>query len=168
VCERIQLVARPCVHGVGAIVRPSVAIVEWCPPSDTFLTPSTTRVFIAHKMRDRSFFITALGLAMAYPEDYSDASMAQCAQNNCPAAHGQTPAAGNALSVTGKADGGQYTPGEQITLTNTGGGQYALYASSSANGAPQRENNADLTITAPAAGPLALVSVRAAGRNQCT
>ena len=63
--------------------------------------------------------------------------------------------------VAGKADGGTYTPGEQITLTcqNT---QYALYAS--ANGAQLgRQNNAALTITAPQTGTLALVAAGANG-----
>ena len=106
-------------------------------------------------------FLTAAILAP--PQRWNDAQLQQCAGGTCPQAGGPHGGSqqGNALTVAGKADGGTYTPGEQITLTcqNT---QYALYAS--ANGAALgRQNNAALTITAPQTGTLALVAAGATG-----
>ena len=108
-----------------------------------------------------------LPLVIAYPNQYSDAQLAQCATGNCPTAHGAAPAPGNALTVAGKTNGGTYTPGETITLTNSGGGQYALYAT--AGGVRLgRSNDQPTTITAPATGTLTLLSVRANARAACT
>lgn len=90
-------------------------------------------------------------------------ALRSCAGGNCPNIHGTAPTAGNALTVTGKQDGGTYTPGEVLNLANAGGGEYALYATTG-----DRSDNAALTVTAPASGPLTLLSVRAAGSNTCT
>ena len=103
----------------------------------------------------------------AYPGSYGDGQLRACAGGNCPNAHGSAPQQGNALTATGKTDGGTYTPGETINLANAGGGQYALYAE--AGGAKlARSDDAATTVTAPASGTLTLLGIRAAGRNQCT
>ncbi len=103
----------------------------------------------------------------AFPERINDAGLIACTAGNCPTMHGVAPQLGTALTAIGKADGATYTPGETINLANTGGGQYVLFAS--ANGATVgRSDNAALVVTAPAAGTLVLLSVRAPGRAQCT
>jgi hypothetical protein len=107
------------------------------------------------------------GAVNGYPNSYGDNDLVQCATGNCPAAHGATPAQGNALTVAGKTDGGTYTPGETLNLANAGGGDYAL--AGVANGQLLgRQNDNPATVTAPASGTLVLVGIRANGRNQCT
>ena len=81
--------------------------------------------------------------------------------------HGQTPQQGDALDAGGKADGGTYSPGETIALAATGGGQYSLYAEAGGT-ALVRSDNQPTAVVAPNTGTLALLSVRAGGRNQCT
>ena len=101
----------------------------------------------------------------------SAGDLSGCCAGACPNMHGAAANAGNALTVTGKADGGTYTPGETLTLANTGGGEYALAAYQAGNPPTliQRQNNNGLTVTAPATGgTLCLLSVRAPGRSACT
>ena len=111
--------------------------------------------------------LTLASPAAGFPNRYNAANMLACAGGNCPNFHGAAPNAGTALAVTGKADGGTYTPGETINLANSGGGQYALCAV--ANGAllgPMA--TAATTVPAPQSGTLILVGVRAGGQNQGT
>ena len=76
--------------------------------------------------------------------------------------HG-APAAGNALTATGKADGGTYTPGETINLANAGGGQYTL-AGYAGGAILERSDGAATTVTAPATREdLVLIGLRAGG-----
>jgi len=102
-------------------------------------------------------------LVATTPQRWNDAQLQQClTASGCPSAGGPHAGtvAGSALSVAGKADGGTYTPGEQITLTSPFV-QYALYAWAADDGALGRQNNAALTITAPQTGALALLGVGA-------
>ena len=92
----------------------------------------------------------------AYPNQMNAGSLESCATGNCAAIHGNNPQEGNALTATGKTDGGTYTPGETINLANAGGGDYCLYASS--GGAQLAlSNDNPTTVTAPASGELILL-----------
>jgi predicted ferric reductase len=122
----------------------------------------------------RSSAATALAMIVAgfakvdgFPDQMSDNQFLQCATGTCPDMHGDPAEDGDALTVAGKADGGTYTPGETLNLANSGGGEYSLGAFS---GGTQlvRTDNAPATVTAPQAGTLVLISVRAAGRSACT
>ena len=106
---------------------------------------------------------------LAFAGSAGDTDLQQCCQNNCPDMHGQAPAPGATLTVGNKADGGTYSPGEQLTLANTGGREYALYAMVGPTGpALGRADNGQLIVTAPNAGELLLLGMSAAGRNQVT
>ena len=81
--------------------------------------------------------------------------------------HG-APAAGNALTVTGKTDGGNYTPGETLNLAITGNGrsdQYIVagYAGGQVLG---RSDNNQGTVTVPQAEELVLIGLVAPGSGQ--
>ena len=105
--------------------------------------------------------------AVGNPNRMNDAQLADCfPAGNCGnmGGHG-APAAGNALTATGKADGGTYTPGETINLANAGGGQYTL-AGYAGGAVLERSDGAATTVTAPAAGELMLIGLRAAGAGQ--
>lgn len=90
-----------------------------------------------------------------------------CVTGTCPDAHGNAPTQGTAITATGKTNGGTYTPGETISISNSGGGQYALYAEAGGTKLA-RSNDAATTVTAPTSGTLTLLGVRAAGRATCT
>ena len=66
-------------------------------------------------------------------------------------------------------NGGTYTPGSSITVSNTGGGQYGIYISAGTfnGGVPTlcagKLVTAGATLTAPLTGPLILVGMRAPG-----
>ena len=117
--------------------------------------------------RGRWHLLLAAAAVHAYPNQMNAASLEACATGNCAAIHNANPQQGNALTATGKTDGGTYTPGETINLANAGGGDYCLYASS---GGQQLalSNDAATTVTAPASGELVLLGMRAPGRNQVT
>ena len=105
--------------------------------------------------------------AVGNPNRMNDGQLADCfPAGNCGnmGGHG-APAAGNALTATGKADGGTYTPGEAINLAIAGNGQYTLagYAGGAVLG---RSDGAPTTVTAPAAGNLQLIGLRAGGAGQ--
>ena len=107
-----------------------------------------------------------LSLAWAFPADYEDDQLAACATGNCDDAHGSPLQLGESVDVAGKADGGAFTPGQALTVTNTGGRQYALYATG--GGVTQRSDNAPMTVTPTAAGTLTILSVSADGYpNTC-
>lgn len=103
----------------------------------------------------------------AYAASYGDAQLKACVTGTCPNAHGNAPTQGTAITATGKTDGGTYTPGETISISNSGGGQYALYAEAGGTKLA-RSDDAATTVTAPASGTLTLLGVRAAGRARCT
>ena len=110
-----------------------------------------------------------LGLAapaVGNPGRMGDGQLAQCAQDNCGAMGGHgNPAAGNALTVTGKQDGGTYTPGETLNLAINGGGQCTVAGYS--NGAQlARTDAAQGTVTAPQNGELVLIGLRSPGVGQ--
>ena len=112
----------------------------------------------------------ALALAsavQAYPTSISASRLEACATATCALIMSNTPMLGSALTVTGKSDGGTYIAGESISLSNSGVGQYVLYASA---GGTQigRSNNAALTITAPSSGTLVLLGARASGQSTVT
>ena len=97
-----------------------------------------------------------LSTVYAYPGQYSDANLKALAGGLAPQAHGAAPTAGNALTATGKTDGGSYTPGETIQVANAGGGQYTLYAEAGGTKL-SREDDGPMTVTAPASGDLIIV-----------
>ena len=104
--------------------------------------------------------------AIGNPNRMHDGELAQCAQNNCATMGGHgAPAAGNALTVTGKTDGGTYTPGETLNLAITGNGQCTVagYAGGQVLG---RSDNNQGTVTAPQAGELVLIGLRSGGQGQ--
>ena len=107
-----------------------------------------------------------LGLAapaVGNPGRMSDGQLAQCVQDNCGSMGGHgNPAPGNALTVTGKQDGGTYTPGETLNLAITGGGQSRLVGVNGNNVLDGGED-AQGTITAPQAGDLVLIGFVAGG-----
>ena len=110
-----------------------------------------------------------LGLAtpaVGNPGRMSDAQLAQCVQDNCGAMGGHgNPAPGNALTVTGKQDGGTYTPGETLNLQINGNGQCTVAGYS--NGAQlARTDAAQGTVTAPQNGELVLIGLRSPGQGQ--
>ena len=112
----------------------------------------------------------ALALASAvnaYPTSISDSRVEACATGSCASIMSNTPMQGSALTVTGKSNGGTYTAGESISLSNSGGGQYVLYASAGGMKVA-RNNNAALTITAPSSGTLVLLGMRASGQSTVT
>ena len=120
----------------------------------------------------RALWVSCMALRVsAFPNRAGDANLLQCATANCPTMHGSIPTAGNVLTVTGKTDGGTYTPGETLNLASTGGGnsQYSLFAA--ADGTQlTRSNDAPTTVTAPATGTLVVVCVSGnpPGRQQLT
>jgi hypothetical protein len=104
--------------------------------------------------------------AVGFPNRLSDNALAQCAQDNCAAMGGHgPPQQGNALTVTGKTDGGTYTPGETLNLAITGNGQCTVagYAGGQVLG---RSDNNQGTVTAPQAGELVLIGLRSGGQGQ--
>ena len=110
-----------------------------------------------------------LGLAtpaVGFPNYMNDARIAACATGNCAAMGGHgNPAPGNALTVTGKQDGGTYTPGETLNLAINGGGQCTVAGYS--NGAQlARTDAAQGTVTAPQNGELVLIGLRSPGVGQ--
>lgn len=117
-------------------------------------------------------FVAGVLLALASPafgnpNRMNEGQLADCfPAGNCGTMGGHgAPAAGNALTATGKADGGTYTPGEAINLAIAGNGQYTLagYAGGAVLG---RSDGAPTTVTAPAAGNLQLIGLRAGGAGQ--
>ena len=104
--------------------------------------------------------------AVGNPNRMNAGAFLACAGGNCGAMGGHgNPAEGNALTATGKADGGTYTPGETIALANAGGGQYTVGAF--VNGAElERSDGAGTTVTAPATGTLVLIGLRSPGNGQ--
>ena len=104
--------------------------------------------------------------AVGNPNRMDDNELAQCAQNNCATMGGHgAPAAGNALTVTGKTDGGTYTPGETLDLAIDGNGQCTVagYAGGAVLG---RTDGTQGTVTAPQAGELVLIGLRSGGPGQ--
>ena len=104
--------------------------------------------------------------AVGNPNRMNDNELAQCAQNNCPTMGGHgAPQAGNALTVTGKTDGGTYTPGETLNLAITGNGQYTVagYADGQVLG---RTDGTQSTVTAPQAGEIVLIGLVSGGQGQ--
>ena len=110
-----------------------------------------------------------LGLAapaVGNPGRMGDGQLAQCAQDNCGAMGGHgNPAAGNALTVTGKQDGGTYTPGETLNVQIGGNGQYML-AGVNGNNVIDGGENAQGTITAPQTGTLVIIGFASPGSGQ--
>ena len=110
-----------------------------------------------------------LGLAtpaVGNPNRMNDGGLAQCAQDNCGAMGGHgNPAPGNALTVTGKQDGGTYTPGETLNLAINGGGQCTV-AGYAGGQVLDRTDAAAGTVTAPQAGELVLIGLRAPASGQ--
>ena len=110
-----------------------------------------------------------LGLAtpaVGNPGRMNDDQLAQCAQDNCGAMGGHgNPAPGNALTVTGKQDGGTYTPGETLNVQIGGAGQYML-AGVNGNNVIDGGENAQGTITAPQTGDLVVIGFASPGSRQ--
>ena len=116
-----------------------------------------------------------LGLAtpaVGNPGRMSDNQLAQCAQDNCGAmgVHGN-PAPGNALTVTGKQDGGTYTPGETLNLAINGVGQCTVAGYAGGQVLDRSDTNVlgvtcQGTVTAPQAGELVLIGLRSPGAGQ--
>ena len=110
-----------------------------------------------------------LGLAapaVGNPRRMGDGQLAQCVQDNCGAMGGHgNPVAGNALTVTGKQDGGTYTPGETLNVQITGNGQYLL---AGVNGGDVINGGEDAqgTITAPQTGDLVVIGFASPGSGQ--
>ena len=107
--------------------------------------------------------------AVGSPGMLSNTALGQCATGNCAAMGGHgPPQQGNALTVTGKTDGGTYTPGETLNLAITGNGrsdQYIVagYAGGQVLG---RSDNNQGTVTAPQAEELVLIGLVAPGSGQ--
>ena len=106
----------------------------------------------------------------AFPSRFGPTQLEACATQSCSGvtAHGSAPQTGTALTATGKADGGTYTPCETINLEMAGGTdntEYVLYASS-AGVEIEKKNNGATAVRAPLSGTLALLGVRA--DNQVT
>ena len=104
--------------------------------------------------------------AVGNPNRMNDGELAQCAQDNCGAMGGHgNPAPGNALTVTGKQDGGTYTPGETLNVQIGGNGQYML-AGVNGNNVIDGGENAQGTITAPQTGDLVVIGFASPGSGQ--
>ena len=110
-----------------------------------------------------------LGLAapaVCNPNRMDDNELAQCAQDNCAPMGGHgNPAAGNALTVTGKQDGGTYTPGETLNLQINGNGQCTVAGYAGGQVLDRSDTNQG-TVTAPQAGELVLIGLRSGGQGQ--
>ena len=104
--------------------------------------------------------------AVGNPNRLSDKALAQCAQDNCATMGGHgAPQSGDALTVTGKTDRGTYTPGETLNLAIIGNGECTV--AGYANGAQlARTDAAQGMVTAPQAGELVLIGLRAPGSGQ--
>lgn len=113
--------------------------------------------------------LLSVPVARGNPPQISAARLSACATGNCATIMGSLPTASTAaLSVSGgKTDGGTYTPGETLTLTNTGGGQYVLYAEA-AGTQLARQNGQSATVTAPTSGTLTLLGMRASAYGTVT
>ena len=108
--------------------------------------------------------------ALGFPSLMNETRIAACATGNCAAMGGHgTPQRvtqpGSVLTVTGKTDGGTYTPGETLNLAINGNGQSLLagYAGGQVLDGGQTGQG---TITAPQAGELVLIGLRAPGSGQ--
>ena len=110
-----------------------------------------------------------LGLAapaVGNPSRMSDGQLAQCVQDNCGSMGGHgNPAPGNALTVTGKQDGGTYTPGETLNLAINGNGQSRLVGVNGNNVIDGGEDPQG-TITAPQTGDLVVIGFASPGSGQ--
>ena len=110
-----------------------------------------------------------LGLAapaVGNPGRMSDGELAQCAQDNCAPMGGHgNPAQGNALTVTGKQDGGTYSPGETLNLQINGNGQCTVAGYAGGQVLDRSDTNQG-TVTAPQTGELVLIGLRSTGQGQ--
>ena len=102
-----------------------------------------------------------LGLAtpaVGFPGRMNDARTIACAGGNCATmgGHGTPQQDNGALTVTGKTDGGTYTPGETLNVQIGGAGQYML-AGVNGNNVIDGGTNNQGTITAPQAGDLVVI-----------
>jgi hypothetical protein len=113
-----------------------------------------------------------LPVVVGYAGSMDGSQLEACATLNCQgvAPHGDAPQAGNALTATGKVDGGSYTPCETISLAVAGANdqtEYVLYASSAGVQLVLATNGA-AEARAPLSGALALLGMRANGQAQVT
>ena len=107
-----------------------------------------------------------LGLAtpaVGFPGRMNDARTIACAGGICATmgGHGTPQQDNGALTVTGKTDGGTYTPGETLNVQIGGAGQYML-AGVNGNNVIDGGTNNQGTITAPQTGELVLMGMFAA------
>ena len=111
-----------------------------------------------------------VGGAAAYPNYLSASRALACATGSCAPIMNSAPSQGSALTVAGKSNGGSYAPGESLSLSGVGGGQYDLYVLyATANGAElARANGGTLTVTAPSSSTLYLMGMRASGYSTVT
>ena len=108
-----------------------------------------------------------LGLAapsVGFPGRMNTARLTACAGGNCniggPHAGAQQ---GNAVTVTGKQDGGTYTPGETLNFAIQGNGQSRFVGVVDGNNVIDGGEDATGTITAPQTGELVLMGFVAGG-----
>ena len=107
-----------------------------------------------------------LGLAtpaVGFPDRMNTARITACAGGNCNigAPHAGATQQNGALTVTGKQDGGTYTPGETLNVQISGNGNYLL-AGVNGNNVIDRGEDAQGTITAPQTGDLVIIGFAAA------
>ena len=108
--------------------------------------------------------------AVGYPNFMNDARIADCATGNCAAMGGHgTPQRvtqpGSVLTVTGKTDGGTYTPGETLNLAINGNGQSLLAGYADGQVLDGGETGQG-TITALQSEELVLIGLRAPASGQ--
>ena len=105
--------------------------------------------------------------AVGFPNRMNDARTIACAGGNCATmgGHGGPQQQNGALTVTGKQDGGTYTPGETLNVQIGGNGQYML-AGVNGNNVIDGGENAQGTITAPQTGDLVIIGFASSGSGQ--
>ena len=111
-----------------------------------------------------------LGLAtpaVGFPDRMNTARITACAGGNCNigAPHAGATQQNGALTVTGKQDGGTYTPGETLNVQIGGNGQYML-AGVNGNNVIDGGEKAQGTITAPQTGTLVIIGFASPGSGQ--